>query len=101
MGQENLELTPGEIVAAVVESIRRVVPTDVEVTAATLLSRTTLDSLGLIEMMVHLEDLLGVALDEAQVRQAVLEPEFNPMITVEAFAQQLWQLASGPRIAAS
>jgi acyl carrier protein len=99
MGQEKLELD--EIVPAVVESIRRVVPSDIEITAATPLNKTTLDSLGLIEMMVHLEDLLGVTLDEAQVRQALLEPDFDPMMTVAVFAQRLRQLASGPRIGAS
>jgi len=96
MGQQ--ELTPEEITAAVVESIRRVVPRDVPVSASTPLNRTTLDSLGLIEMMVHLEDLVSIAFDEARIRQAVLGPEFDPAMPVAEFGRQLWRLAGESRL---
>jgi hypothetical protein len=67
-------------------AMRRVVPADVAVGAATPLDETTLDSLALLEVMVHLEDLTGRVFDEGSVRALALEPDYDPHMDVAAFA---------------
>jgi acyl carrier protein len=91
MGQA--KLTADDVAAAVLEAMRRVVPRNTELSLASRLDCTGLDSLALTEVMVHLEDLIGMVFDERKVRMAVLEPDYNPSMTVEQFAQLLLRLA--------
>ncbi len=73
-------------VEAVLTAMRQVVRTDVVVEAGTPLDQTTLDSLGLLEVMVHLEQITGATLDEETVRAIALDPDYDSGMSVAAFA---------------
>lgn len=76
---------------SLVVAIQRVVPPDVEVGPATPLEETTLDSLGLLEAMVHLEELSQMGFDEEAVRAVALEPDYDPAMSVANLAKLLVQ----------
>jgi ribosome-associated toxin RatA of RatAB toxin-antitoxin module len=82
---------------ALVTAIARVVPPDVVVEPSTPLDRTTLDSLGLLEAMVHLEDLTGLGFDERTVRAVALDAGYDPTMSVAELAELL--LRSAPATA--
>jgi len=88
-------VSPTDMTAAMIEAMRRVVPRQVTLTASTPMNRAGIDSLALIEIMVHLESLVGLLFDEGSVRGAVLQPDYDPTMTVEGFAQLLLRLANG------
>ena len=87
MGQA--QLTAGSVTQALITAMHSVVPRGIEISVDTPLDRTTLDSLGMIEVLVHLETLVGPVFDEATVRWAGLEPDYDPSMTVGAFAELL------------
>lgn len=75
---------------ALVDSVRAVVPPAVRVTRATTFDETTLDSLGLLEVMVHLERATSLSIDEEIVREVSLDPAFSFDISLCDFAHMLW-----------
>jgi acyl carrier protein len=85
------ELTTSELTDALIAAVRRVVQPDVDISANTPLDQTTLDSLGLIEVLVHLEGAVALALDDSTVRRVALDPDYDPSMTVAAFAELLAQ----------
>jgi len=87
-------VSPADMTTAVIEAIRRVVPRRIALSGSTPLNRAGVDSLALIEIMVHLEAQVGLIFDDRLVRSAVQQPEYHPAITVEEFAQLLLRLAT-------
>jgi acyl carrier protein len=85
-------LTTDDMTAALLEAMRRVVPRHVELSPSTALDRAGIDSLALIETMIHLESLVGLLFDESAVRQAVLQPDYDPGMSVERFGALLLRL---------
>lgn len=93
MGQTTV--TPADLTAALLTAIRRVVPRHVALSESTALDRAGVDSLALIEVMVHLEADIGLIFDDDVVRQAVLQPDYTPSMTIEEFANLLLRLVQG------
>jgi acyl carrier protein len=88
-------------VTELLEAIRRVVPPDVVVDASTTVDRTTLDSLGLLETFVHLEELSGRRFDEDTVRVLSLDGGYDPSITIAALAALLERCETETRAVAA
>jgi coenzyme Q-binding protein COQ10 len=74
---------------ALVTAMGRVVPPDVAVEPGTPLNQTTLDSLGLLEAMVHLEELTGLGFDEETVRAVALDADYDETMSVADLAELL------------
>jgi acyl carrier protein len=85
--------TDASVTEALVVAMDRVVPGDVVVEASTPLDQTTLDSLGMLEVMVHLEELVGLGFDEETVRTIALEPDYDPTMQVSQLAALLLRLS--------
>jgi hypothetical protein len=93
MGQT--AVTPPDMTRALLEAIHRVVPRGVEVSESTPLDRAGIDSLALVEIMVHLEALVGLMFDESAVRRVMAQPDYDPAMPVGKFGGLLLGLASG------
>jgi acyl carrier protein len=82
-------VTAADLMAALLTAMRRVVPRHVTLSETTALDRAGVDSLALIEVMVHLEAIMGLVFDEDVVHEAVLQPDYRPSMTIEEFAKLL------------
>lgn len=85
-------MTDEELSDALVRAIRLVADPDTPIDATTPLDETTLDSVGLLEALVYLEDTTPVPLSEDVVRQIALEPDYDPSMRVADLAALVGRL---------
>jgi acyl carrier protein len=94
MGQA--PVTPPGMIQALLVAIQRVVPRGVEISELTPLDRAGIDSLALLEIMIHIEAMVGLVFDESAVRRAMAQPEYDPAMSIGKFGILLFdELASG------
>lgn len=75
--------------SAVIEALQKVAPAGVAILPETGLEDTGIDSLNLLEALLHLETSAQLILSEDDVRQLSIDFDYNQGMTVEAFADLL------------